>query len=155
MHNTMQIRPAQADEIEILTLIRRTAILTLATPTMGQTAAQRWADAAPPNRMQLALELHDVWVAELDGAVVGWVEVGSDHIAGMYVHPEHAGQGIGSVLLAHAEAEIQAAGYTAVRLDASWNAEKFYLRHGYQPLAQRTIEAGRPLIKPLNVEERA
>jgi putative acetyltransferase len=147
MTTTPQIRPAQPEDIATLTLIRRTAILTLATPTMGQTEAQHWADAAAANRIQLALALHAVWVAEIAGAAVGWVEVGGDYIAGMYVQPQHAGQGIGSALLAHAEAAIQAAGYPAVRLDASWNAEEFYVRRGYQPLAERSVETGRPMIK--------
>ncbi|MEZ4619589.1 MAG: GNAT family N-acetyltransferase [Caldilineaceae bacterium] len=130
-------------------MIRRTAILTLAAPTMGREQAQSWADSAPPNRVQLALELHEVWVATHLGEAVGWVEIGGDHIAGIYVDPPHAGQGIGSALLAHAERQIQAAGYTTVRLDASWNAENFYLHRGYQPLGERSLAAGRPLIKKL------
>lgn len=114
---------------------------------MGEEAAQRWADAAPPDRVQRALEVHQIWVAEYLGAVVGWVEVDGDHIAGMYVDPQHAGQGIGATLLAHAEGAIQVAGYPAVRLEASWNAEDFYLRRGYQVVGERSIEEGRPLVK--------
>ena len=147
MPHTVQIRPAHVDDIATLTQIRRAAILTLAAPTLGQEAAQRWADAAPPNRVQRALERHQVWVAECMGAVVGWVEVDGDHIAGMYVDPQQAGQGIGSALLAHVEGEIRADGYPTVRLEASWNAEEFYLRWGYLPLGARSVEEGRPMVK--------
>ena len=147
MPHIIHLRPAHINDIATLTQIRRVAILTLAAPTLGQEAAQRWADAAPPNRVQLALERHQVWVAEIIGEPVGGVEVDGDHIAGMYVQPQHAGQGIGSALLAHAEGEIRADGYPTVRLEASWNAEEFYLRWGYLPLGVRSVEEERPMIK--------
>lgn len=147
MNTALPIRPAHINEIATLTQIRRRAILTLAAPTLGQEEAQRWAAAAAPDRVQRALEQHQVWVAEWMGAAVGWVEVVSDHITGIYVDPQHAGQGIGSALLAHAEGAIQAAGYPTVRLEASWNAEEFYLRRGYQAVGARSVEAGRPLMK--------
>lgn len=147
MPHTIQIRPAHFDDTATLTQIRRAAILTLAERTMGRDQAQRWADAAAPDRVQRALEIHQVWVAECMDAAVGWVEVDGDCIAGMYVQPQHAGQGIGSTLLAHAEGEIQAAGYPATRLAASWNAETFYWRRGYLPLGERSVEEGRPMVK--------
>lgn len=147
MSHTIHLRPAHFDDIATLTQIRRVAILTLTAPTLGQEAAQHWADAAASNRVQRALKIHQVWVAECMDAAVGWVEVDGDHIAGMYVQPKYAGQGIGSALLAHAEGEIRAAGYSAVRLAASWNAEAFYLRRGYRPLGERSVEEGRAMMK--------
>jgi putative acetyltransferase len=114
---------------------------------LGQNEAQQWADAAAPDRVQRALEQHQIWVAELKGKPVGWVEVTGDSIAGMYVDPQHAGQGIGSALLAHAERGIRAAGYPAVRLHASWNAEAFYQQRGYQAVGARSVEEGRPMVK--------
>ncbi len=147
MSQTIHLRPAHVNDVATLTQIRRAAILTLAVPKLGQAAAQRWADAAAPNRVQRALERHQLWVAEYMGAAIGWVEVDGDHIAGMYVQPQHAGSGIGSALLAHAEGQIQAAGYPAVRLESSWNAEEFYQRRGYLPLGARSVEEGRPMVK--------
>jgi len=153
MHTPILIRPAHHEDIAPLTAIRRAAILTLAAPTLGQAAAQQWADGAAPDRVQRALAVHQVWVATDRDAAVGWVEVVSDHITGIYVDPQHAGQGIGSALLAHAEAAIQAAGYPTVRLEASWNAEDFYLRRGYQAVGERSVEEGRPLVKRLGGDD--
>ena len=34
-------------------------------------------------------------------------------------------------------------------VQASSNAEEFYLRRGYQPLSDRPVEEGRPMIKKL------
>jgi hypothetical protein len=46
-------------------------------------------------------------------------------------------------LLAHAEKSIASDGHRAVHLSASWNAELFYFRNGYQALADR------PMVKHL------
>jgi GNAT superfamily N-acetyltransferase len=84
-----------------------------------------------------------VWVGELDGAVIGWVEMDGDRLRGMYVRPDLSGRGLGSALLAHAEKRIASDGHRAVYLSASWNAEPFYFRYGYQALAAR------PMVKHL------
>lgn len=43
-----------------------------------------------------------VWVAEIDGAVVGYIGFRCDWIDHLYVHPDRQGQGIGPALLARA-----------------------------------------------------
>jgi GNAT superfamily N-acetyltransferase len=100
-------------------------------------------------RVQRALEESEVWVAERASRAVGWVEIARDRIEGLYVRPDASGAGIGSALLLHAEAVIRSAGHRAVALDASWNAEPFYLRRGYHALAERPDDSGRPMRKPL------
>ncbi|MAG31004.1 MAG: hypothetical protein CL908_08950 [Deltaproteobacteria bacterium] len=119
-------------------------------PAMGEERARRWADASSEERVVRAIDGHEVWVAEVDGVPVGWVEVDRDRVEGIYVHPRLAGSGIGSTLLGHAEALIRAAGFPSAALEASWNAEEFYLRRGYEAQGPRPEEAGRPMRKPLH-----
>jgi len=145
----LSIRPAWTDDVEVLTTIRREAILTLATGKMGRSDARGWANSAGPNRVRRAIEVHQVWVAEIAAQPVGWVEFNGNRIEGLYVRPARAQQGVGSRLLAHAEAQIWSAGYRTVMLDASWNAEQFYINRDYQPLSERSPERGRPMVKPL------
>jgi GNAT superfamily N-acetyltransferase len=100
------------------------------------------------------VEQHDVWVAERDGVVLGWVEVDCDYVAALYVRPDFARRGVGSMLLLHAEGEIRSAGHGAVTLEASSNAEAFYIRHGYEPRSHLSTEAGgRPMRKWLRGSE--
>ena len=40
-----------------------------------------------------------VWVASVNGAVVGFIAFDEDWIDQLYIHPDHQGQGIGPVLL--------------------------------------------------------
>lgn len=53
----------------------------------------------------------------------------------LYVAPEHRGQGIGSILLAAAEAEVVRRGARVLEINvdgADTGARRFYERHGYR-----------------------
>jgi putative hydrolase of the HAD superfamily len=88
-------------------------------------------------------------LAELDGSAVGWVETHRERVEALYVHPEFARHGIGSRLLTHAEGLIREAGHASAVLEASRNAEAFYLRRGYVPQSEGVEGVGRPMLKEL------
>ena len=46
-----------------------------------------------------------VWVAEVDGEVVGYIAFNDDWIVHLFVHPDHQGQGHGAALLARVMAD--------------------------------------------------
>ena len=148
MNASLALRLAIQSEAPVLAAIRRGAILTLATPKYGSERARDWADSSGDERVLRAIKKNEVWVAERNNAVVGWVEIDRDRVEGIYVRPDVSGSGIGSALLLHAEGQIQSAGHCAVALDASWNAERFYLRRGYQAQGESTAR-GCPMLKPL------
>jgi GNAT superfamily N-acetyltransferase len=88
-----------------------------------------------------------VLVAELDGVVVGMVQVIvfrhlqergrlCAELESMHVHPDHRSTGIGAVLLAAAEAHARAAGCYRVQLTSNAarpDAHRFYERNGFDP----------------------
>jgi GNAT superfamily N-acetyltransferase len=90
-----------------------------------------------------------VWVADVDEVVVGWVALVGNRVVGLYVDPPHACRGFGSRLLAHAERALEAEGAPTVTLEASRNAEEFYLRRGYEASADRAADGARPMRKTL------
>ncbi len=149
MNTPLTLRPAHRADVRALTEIRRNAILSLAAPEMGSQRARDWADSSADERVHRAIEQNEVWVAERGNAAAGWVEIDRDRVEGIYVHPDLASGGIGSALLLHAEGLIRAAGHCAVALDASSNAEQFYLRRGYEAQSGGDTSAGRPMLKQL------
>lgn len=77
-------------------------------------------------------------VAELDGAVVGYVAVTGRHIENLYVAPEAQGRSVGQALLRAAEQRI--AGPSTLRcLLVNERARRLYERCGYTILREETI----------------
>jgi putative acetyltransferase len=144
----MEIRRAEATDEEVLATIRRSAILALAVPGMSREQAEQWATRAAADRIARAMRDHDVWVA-VDGGAIGWVEVDRDRVAALYVSPSCARRGVGSVLLARAEASIRSSGYAMTRLESSPNALEFYFRRGYVRCGPPDAEGAYPLRKDL------
>lgn len=82
-------------------------------------------------------------VAEATGAgapVVGFASLAGDEVRAVYVHPGHAGRGLGSRLLSAAEEIARGRGTAALRLTSSLNAVAFYRARGYEEVCQTTFE---------------
>ena len=142
-------RPAMHKDASRLYDIRRRSILELAPPTMLAAEAQAWAAQLTPARMEQKLRELEVWVAELDGAVVGWGAIRGDMLDSLYAAPEFAGQGVGAGLLDMLEGLMRDRGFPSVHAEASPNARDFYLRRGYRTTGPRTPKGAWPIEKEL------
>jgi len=71
-------RLAMREDASCLYDIRRRSILELAPATMPKADAQAWASQLTPSGMERKLRKLEVWVAELDGGVVGWGAIRGD-----------------------------------------------------------------------------
>jgi putative acetyltransferase len=58
--------------------------------------------------------------------------LGQSKLQALYVHPEYSGHGIGISLLNAIEERCRAVGIDALEVKASYNAESFYRRNGYE-----------------------
>ncbi len=88
----------------------------------------------PSFRTRAAQRLPDTTIAEVGGAVAGFVVVVGDEVEQMYVGEDHRGSGVASVLLAEAERRVRQGGH-----DAAWlavvagneRARRFYAKCGW------------------------
>jgi putative acetyltransferase len=129
--------------------VRRRSILELAPPTMPKAEAQAWASQLTRSGMERKLRELEVWVAELDGIVVGWGAIRGGRLEGLYAAPEFAGQGVGAGLLGMLEGLMRDREFPSVRAEASANARDFYLRRGYRATGPQTPEGAWPMAKEL------
>lgn len=129
--------------------IRRRSILELAPPTMQAAEAQAWASQLTLSGMERKLRELEVWVAELDGAIVGWGAICGDRLEGLYAAPEFAGQGVGAGLLDRLEGLVRDREFPSVHAEASSNARGFYLRRGYRATGPQTPDGAWPMAKEL------
>lgn len=94
-------------------------------------ARHRTADSYPP---RVAERIGSTWLAERDGAVLGFVVVLGDEVEQVYVDRPARGTGVAGALLRHAESLLAAAGF-----DRAWlavvagnaRARAFYERSGW------------------------
>ena len=143
-------RQATPEDARRLFEIRQTAIIVLAPKGMPVALAEMWAADLTLVGMRRKIRELEIWIAELDGRVVGWGAIHGDRLEGLYTAPEFAGQGIGTQLLGLLEGLMRERGILAVQADASANAEEFYRRRGYRAAGDRTLEGARPIAKRLS-----
>jgi putative acetyltransferase len=116
---------------------------------MPMADAQAWATQLTLSGMEQKLRELEVWVAELDGVVVGWGAIRGDYLEGLYVAAEFAGQGAGAALLGMLEGLIRDREFPSVHAEASTNARDFYLRRGYRATGPQTPKGAWPIAKGL------
>jgi putative acetyltransferase len=95
---------------------------------------RRTAEAFHDRVAQRVAETDETTVAEVDGAVAGFIMVAGDEAEQVYVAREFRGTTVGTVLLTEAERQIAAAGF-----DLAWlavvrgndRARAFYARQGW------------------------
>ncbi len=101
---------------------------------------ESWVGVLEPHRYGEAMtkdgELFLLAVAA-DGALAGFCSYKADEVIGLYVAPDRGRQGIGTMLLATAEAAIAAAGHGRIRIGASLSGRAFYEPRGYRVVADR------------------
>jgi putative acetyltransferase len=115
---------------------------------MSVSDAEIWAKNLSVLGMELKIREMEILVAEINRQVVGWGAIRGDQLEGLYTDPGFAGRGIGTELLNKLEVLMRTYGIRTIRVEASLNAEGFYLRRGYERLGP-PLGAGRQIIKRL------
>ncbi|MBS0409326.1 MAG: GNAT family N-acetyltransferase [Proteobacteria bacterium] len=114
----MSLRPARAEDAVALSDIHRRVALLPPEPAEDLRFMR-----------ETLLATTSVWVAEADGAMIGYVAFDGGWIRHLMVHPDHQGQGHGARLLAHAMADGRARQLWTYARNA--RARRFYEAHGW------------------------
>ena len=72
---------------------------------------------------------HDVWIAEVDGRVVGFAALAGGLLGHLYVHPDAQNRGVGAALLEIVKRE-HPDGFEFWVFQRNDRARRFYERHG-------------------------
>src|ERR1700756_2748302 len=100
-----------------------------------------WApDQIDARRWMHRFDNKDVWVADIDGVPVGFVDVARDGLIDMlYVHADRQGIGVGTRLLRTVEASARARGLLRLFTEASITARPFFEHRGFRVIAQQRV----------------
>lgn len=78
---------------------------------------------------EIVFQNEEVWVAEVDGEVVGFLALSDDLLYHLYVYPEFQGRGVGSALFAQAQ-ELRPRGFRLWVFQRNTQARTFYEHRG-------------------------
>lgn len=82
----------------------------------------------------IVLPTQAVWVAELDGQVVGYAAVDGSELNDLYVRPGMQGKGVGSALLAKVM-ELSPGALSLWTFQRNAHARRFYEQRGFEAVA--------------------
>jgi putative acetyltransferase len=135
------LRPLLPEDIPVLAAIFVAAIEELTGEDYSHAQQEAWASAADDEeqfgkRLASGLTL----VATLQNSPVGFASLkGTDHIDMLYVHPNVAGQGVASMLCEALEKLAGGRGAKSLTVDASDNAQEFFVKRGYAAKQRNTV----------------
>lgn len=102
---------------------RRSAFPAIPLPVRSGDDVCRWiAEEVLPTR--------DVWVAEVEGGVVGLLVLDAGWVAQLYVEPSHQRRGVGGALLERAKLRSPE-GLELWTFESNVESHRFYERHGF------------------------
>jgi putative acetyltransferase len=135
------LRPFLGEDTPVLAEIFVAAIEQLTGDDYNETQQEAWASAADDEEQfgkRLAGEL--TLIATLQNSPVGFASLkGADHIDMLYVHPGAVGQGVASMLCEALEKLAGGRGAKSLTVDASDNAQEFFIKRGYVPKQRNTV----------------
>jgi putative acetyltransferase len=135
------LRPFLAADTPVLATIFAASIEELTGDDYSEAQQEAWASAVDDEEKfgkRLASEL--TLVATLRNSPVGFAALkGADHIDMLYVHPSAVGQGVASMLCDALEKLAGGRGAKSLTVDASDNAQEFFLKRGYAAKQRNTV----------------
>ena len=138
---TPALRPFLAEDTPVLAAIFAAAIEELTGEDYSEAQQEAWATTAEDEETfgnKLAGQL--TLIATIQNAPVGFASLkGADHVDMLYVHPAAAGQGVASMLCDALEKLAGGRGAKSLTVDASDNAEAFFLKRGYVAKQRNTV----------------
>ena len=162
------LRDATPADAEAVRDVHAASVRVLGSDAYDAEQVDAWAGDRDPSEYDTAPDGADFVVAERDGRVVGFAELRpsggyfeamragpwTGEVSAVYVHPDAAGGGVGSALLAELERRARERGLATLGLQASLNAVPFYEACGYERVSEVTHEFGDDGVPGTAVEMR-
>ena len=146
----MAIRPVRDGDYAAIARLRRQTIRHVNAPNYPREMIRRWSAKESAATLRASADLYRRWVMVRDGRIVGFCEHDlQGTLSRLYVHKDHLRRGIGSRLLAVAEASLKELGFSNATLEATVTARDFYAANGYKLIKRAAYrgDSAQPVFK--------
>lgn len=128
------IRRAGEDDCKEIWRVHMRAIREIANSHYTPAEIEAWASPREPEHYVESIRNKEFYVAEEDGAVIGFGTLNHKHneIEAVYVSPTVVRRGVGLAILLRLEERARDFGIKSLKMDASLNAVPFYKSAGYE-----------------------
>ena len=126
----MKIRSAKIEDAPFVWETHVNAIRILCRGAYTPAQIEAWAGPRTPEDYLDPISNGRMFVAEVDGRVVGFGEFMKEEIRALYVHPDYTRKGIGRALFQHIVEEMKARDIEKAWLHASLTSVPFYSAMG-------------------------
>jgi putative acetyltransferase len=129
----VEIREAKVDDAQTIKALHDRSALALCRQDYTAQQLDEWVNFSSVERYRERLEIHRAFVAEINGEMVGFVRWNPEtsELCSIFVHPEHARQGIATKLMQRAYEDVLSFGIARLWLYASLTAVPFYEAEGW------------------------
>lgn len=130
----MPVRQFKETDAIIVSKIISRCLFEVSAPFYPKKILKNVSNFYSPEEAVSAAKTKKFLIYEQDNQILGSarLEIETGHIGGVFVDPEHNGQGIGSQLMSELEEFARENGLKKTSLGSSLNAVSFYERLGYQ-----------------------
>jgi putative acetyltransferase len=135
----VKIRAAGPGDAAFIQQVHEDSIRGLGPRAYSRAEVESWATGLKPTGYVWAMtQGGETFLVAETNRIIAFCSFTADEVRGLYVRPEWAGRGIGSELLARAEAALHASGRECIPIGASLSAVGFYLARGYEIVRRRS-----------------
>lgn len=130
----MYIRKVSSTDKENISRLHVASIRKLCVKHYTCEQLDAWISVLTPSVYDQALEEKVFLVADSakqDLLGLGILDIGNAEVSAIYIHPDAAGKGIGSVLLNELEKIARSSDILKLTIHSTLNAKSFYMAHGY------------------------
>jgi len=147
----LSVRPAIVDDAQGILEAHSAAVHRTASRHYASDILTAWAAALDVDNVRrmagiIASRSELIVVAEVDAKIVGFGSIvpKNNELRAIYVHSDFGREGVGGRILSALEDLARRHGLTELAMDASLNAEDFYLNHGFAVIerGEHTLSAG-------------
>jgi len=130
----IQIRRAEEADLGGICEAHTRAIREVCSSHYTPAEIEAWAGRLFPGVHGEAIRSNEFFVAVEGSSILGFGQLNleTEEVRGVYVHPAAVRRGVGSLLVAELERRARSAGLLKLHLDASLNSVSFYRHAGFQ-----------------------